>query len=440
MEILTLLGCCAPFTDSVLLRQLSIIAQAMLAMSGRVTMLGISRWTSQGGSYRTIQRFFAATVEWEAIKVKFFETHLFNPDHEYILAGDETVVSKSGKQTFGIDRFFSSMRGQVIRSLGFMVFSLVNVVECQAYPLMVAQRIKEKREDLPKSSRKNKRKGKRGRPKGSRNKDKREFKPSSELKQLNGMLEILLKSVRRFVKIKYLALDGHFGNRQAVLMAQQNGLELISKLRRDAVLFEQYEGKYSGKGRKKKYGNRLRYDLLPPKYVQKSEQSGNQITNYYAGVFWHKEFAAPLKVVIIVKLDVVRKKMGHAIVFSSDENLNWEKVLEYYSLRFQIEFNFRDAKQHFGLEDFMTTTKEGVTNAANLAFMMVLLSAKLLKNSEENLTGINDLKTHYRGAKYARWIIKKVLPNAEPILMKQIITEVGRLGSIHQAKSATSSA
>ena len=88
----------------------------------------------------------------------------------------------------------------------------------------------------------------------------------------------------------------------------------------------------------------------------------------------------------------------------------------------------------------MNTTQVGVANAANLAFMMVLLSGKLLKNREETVVGINDLKTHYRGAKYAVLILKKVLPNPEPLLIKQIIEEVGRLGSIHQAKTATSSA
>lgn len=440
MDILTLLGCCSTLTTSTSVRQLAIIVQAVLTMTGRVTMLGISRWTDKGGSYRTIQRFFAAKLPWQEMKVKFFETHLFNPEDEYILAGDETIVSKSGKQTFGIDRFFSSVRGQVIRSLGFLVFSIVNVVEGQAYPLMCEQRIKEKAEKLVKTERKKKRKKRQGRPKGSRNKDKREFKPSAELKQLNEMLQILLISLRRFVKIKYLTLDGHFGNHQAVLMAQQNGLELISKLRRDTVLFEKYEGEYSGKGRKKKYGKRLRYDLLPQKYLQKSEQEGDEITNYYVGEFWHKEFAAPLKVVIIVKLDLLKKRMGQAILFSSDEKLEWEKLINYYSLRFQIEFNFREAKQHFGLEDFMNTTQTGVENAANLAFLMVLFSAKLLKNRSEKLIGINDLKTHYRGAKYALLVIKKVLPNAEPILIKQIIEEVGKLGSIHQAKFATSSA
>lgn len=237
-----------------------------------------------------------------------------------------------------------------------------------------------------------------------------------------------------------MTLDGHFGHQQAVLMAQQNELELIGKLRKDTVLFERYHGKQSGNGRNKKYGKRLRFDLMPTKYLQKVEQKEDEIIHYYAGVFWHKEFAEQLKVVIIVKLDLKKQKLGHAILLSSDVNLEWEKLVDYYRLRFQIEFNFRDAKQHFGLEDFMNKTKVGVANAANLAFLMVLLSAKLLKNSEEKLVGINDLKTHYRGAKYAVLIIKKVLKNPEPILIKQIIEEVGRIGSIHQAKSATSSA
>ena len=74
-------------------------------------------------------------------------------------------------------------------------------------------------------------------------------------------------------------------------------------------------------------------------------------------------------------------------MFSSDVELSSEKLLDYYSLRFQIKFNFRDAKQHFGLEDFMNQTKVGVENAVNLSFLMVNVSAKLLKNSEEKCVG-----------------------------------------------------
>ncbi|MCO5196627.1 MAG: transposase [Anaerolineae bacterium] len=44
------------------IRQLSVIIPALLAMTGRVTMLGISRWAEKGGSYRTIQRFFHTAI------------------------------------------------------------------------------------------------------------------------------------------------------------------------------------------------------------------------------------------------------------------------------------------------------------------------------------------------------------------------------------------
>ena len=50
----------------------------------------------------------------------------------------------------------------------------------------------------------------------------------------------------------------------------------------------------------------------------------------------------------------------------------------------EINSTRREAKQYFGLEDFMMT-EMGVANAANLAFPIILLSAKLLKNSYRKL-------------------------------------------------------
>lgn len=84
MEILTLFACFSTLTSSTSIRQLAIIAQAMLAMSGRVTMLGLSRWSETGGSYRTVQRFFATTFLWTNLHLRFVESYLFDPSHEYI--------------------------------------------------------------------------------------------------------------------------------------------------------------------------------------------------------------------------------------------------------------------------------------------------------------------------------------------------------------------
>ena len=117
MDILALLQCLQPDIGATQVRQLSQIIQGMLAMTGRVTMLGISRWTGPGGSYRTIQRFFASALPWATLMWVFFRQYLWCAEEVYWLAGDEVVVTKSGKQTYGLERFFSSLYGKSVSGL-----------------------------------------------------------------------------------------------------------------------------------------------------------------------------------------------------------------------------------------------------------------------------------------------------------------------------------
>ena len=97
-EILSLLQCLTFHVDGTTLGRLQIVVNALLAMSGRVTMLGISRWAGSGGSYRTIQRFFNTTIPWPRVMWEFFRVHLWRQQESYLLAGDEVVVTKSGKK------------------------------------------------------------------------------------------------------------------------------------------------------------------------------------------------------------------------------------------------------------------------------------------------------------------------------------------------------
>ena len=67
-------------------------------------------------------------------------------------------------------------------------------------------------------------------------------------------------------------------------------------------------------------------------------------------------------------------KVARVILFSSDLELDWKNIIDYYRLRFQIEFNFRDAKRHWGLEAFMVVKEQSVLNAVNLSLWMVNVS------------------------------------------------------------------
>jgi putative transposase len=63
-DILPLLKCFAPYLAAATISQ---VITAIIPMSGRVTMLGMSRWTDKGGSYQSIQRFFYTVIPWSQL-------------------------------------------------------------------------------------------------------------------------------------------------------------------------------------------------------------------------------------------------------------------------------------------------------------------------------------------------------------------------------------
>ena len=129
VDIIIVLQCISQCVDKTTLGQLSCIVPAMLAMTGRVTMLGISRWTEQGGSYRTIQRFYNTVIGWAKVNWFFIRHHLLDPEDTILIGGDESVVTKAGKKTYGLDRFFSSLYGKPVAGLSFFSLSLISVKE-----------------------------------------------------------------------------------------------------------------------------------------------------------------------------------------------------------------------------------------------------------------------------------------------------------------------
>lgn len=241
----------------------------------------------------------------------------------------------------------------------------------------------------------------------------------------------LLQMVGTTIPIRYFVYDGAFGHNDALQMVRQCGLYLISKLRYDSALWFPYEGPYSGHGPHKKYGDKLNYNDIPDEYQVQQEVDDGIQTTIYQMKLWHKEFADMLNIVVIVKYNMKTGRSSHVVLFCNDLNLNFEKIILYYRLRFQIEFNFRDAKQHWGLEDFMNINELPVYNGANLSMFMVNFSQVLLQNQSIGLLSINDLKTWFRGRKYVQKVLKLFPEKADPVFIKQLKNELSALGRIH---------
>ncbi len=184
----------------------------------------------------------------------------------------------------------------------------------------------------------------------------------------------------------------------------------------------------------------MAYDHLPVQYLKETTVEGHIETRLYQMQLLHKEFAHPLNVVIIAKTNLRTQARAHVVLFSSDLALAYAPLGDYYRLRFQIEFHFRDAKQYWGLEDFMNVTPTGVTNAAHLPLFMVNVAYCLRADghTRDPDYSVLDLKADYRGYKYVEETIQMLPEKPEPVLLAKILNQVAGLGRIHAAQSSFS--
>ncbi len=444
IDIMMVLACLSQGLGDTEWRQLTRVVQALLSMSGRVTMLGISRWTGKGGSYRTVQRFFNTALDWGQLQWLLIRTHLLDDNDVMVVSGDHVVVTKAGKQTHGLDRFFSSLYGKTVRGLCFLSLSLTSVKHRKSYPVLIEQIEKAPEEAASESGKRGKRKsqkttqGRRGRPKGSKNRNRREVNLSPSLRFIQEQIMRLQSLVGQGLKLTYFVFDGELGHNDAMQMVRGVGMHLISKLRHNSALYAPYEGPYAGRGPHRKYGEKLNYHQIPEAFLKESIIEEEMETKIYQMSLWHKKFADLLNVVVIVKTNLKTQAQAHVVLFSSDLTLGYAELIDYYRLRFQLEFNFRDAKQYWGLEDFMSVKARPVHNSANLAMFMVNVSQVLIRGIRADWpeVSVNDLKAWWRGQRYVMETLKCLPEMPEPILMDQIVAQVAQLGRINPMENA----
>jgi DDE superfamily endonuclease len=435
-DIMVFFACLSPCLDRPTLRQLHRVTEAMLAMTGRVTMRGLSRWAGKGGSYRTVQRFFTTSCSWATLQWVLIRHHLLEPHDVIFMGGDDVVGTKSGKQTYGLDRFFSSLYGRVVPGLDVLSLSLISVTRRTSYPVIMEQ-LEKQPTAPPQEVSETKSHGKRGRPRGSKNQQRRDVTVSPYLRFVQETIKRLLGVIGAHLQVMYFVFDGAFGHNDALQMVRQLGLHLISKLRYDAALYFPYDGPYSGRGKRKKYGKKLDYQHMPEAYLKESSVEKYIETKISQMNIWHKKFADLLNIVVIVKTNMKTQAVAHVVLFSSDLAISYEQLIDYYRLRFQLEFNFRDAKQYWGLEDFMTVKQTPVYNSANLAMFMVNVSHAVMRpmRTQWPECSVNDLKAWFRSRKYVVETLKLLPEMPDPIFIAQAIDQMAQLGRVNHAVS-----
>lgn len=463
-QIQSLLLGVLPLIPGANIRQLVLIVEGIYTISsGGVTQLNISRYS--GISYRGVTRFMSLRIEWYKVYLAQLGSYFKGVGGVYLLVIDETVEDKSGKSTDKLGYFFCSKAKRMIKSVSFAVLSVVSVEKRTSYVVdyvqleqdkvkaaankadKLAKSTAAKADKLAKSAANNADKAAKvaannvnkaskadkitqktvktaksvessedlpeavnrgGRPVGSTNKPK-EKTDSVGFRALEFLLKRVLPSLKGLcIAPRYLVGDGAYGNITGCLIAREQGLDLISKLHHNSALYHLPEADST----KRKYGERVDFLNLEGntqhpdinKIAETTDKEGI-MTCFQIKQVRSEHIDVPFNLVIVRYVCLKTNKCSFCLLFSTDTDLDGETLMDYYTLRFQIEFNFRDAKQYFGLSDFKSIKPVQVTNAVGLSFFMVnlshIISDQAKKDLKTDFVSIQDIKAYFRAVFYA---------------------------------------
>ncbi len=148
---------------------------------------------------------------------------------------------------------------------------------------------------------------------------------------------------------KYLVADAWFSKRSFADQVIQSDMHLISRLRDDADLRYLCKEPPTGKrGRPRKYTGKIIIKDIDKDYFHFIFRDEEETV--YAAEVYSKSLKRNIMLVHVTYLKASGKD-ARKLYFSTDMDMDPKDVLLYYHSRFQIEFLYRDGKQHTGLND-----------------------------------------------------------------------------------------
>ena len=324
-------------------------------MRGKVNFRNLSRYSDY--CEKTYARHYRRTFAFVEFNERLLQ-ELVPAEHELLGVMDCSFIPKSGQATYGLGYFYNSSQDKATKGLEISVLGVVDVTDNTAYTLSA-----------------------------------RQTPPPAEIEQLVAdqavttddeqisRVDFYAWHVRQDIQtllqfITYLVADGYYSKLKFVKAVLELGLQQIGKLRHDANLRYLYHGPQKKFGARRKYDGKVRFDdLRRLTYIDQVEPD----IHLYTAVVYNVNLKRNIRLVYLLNLKN-KHKPGSALLFSTDTELDPEKLYRYYKARFQIEFVFRDAKQFTGLTDCQARQQASLDfhfNAALTALNLAKVDAYL---------------------------------------------------------------
>lgn len=175
---------------------------------------------------------------------------------------------------------------------------------------------------------------------------------------------------------KRLVADAFFAKNTFVLPLLEEGFHVVSRMRNDAALWYPTTEKPTGKrGHPRWYDGKIDLaNLDPTRCVELHVDNGR--------LFGLKAYSKSLKRFIKVAIwyPIEGRMDKWQIYFSTDESMTTRDVIDCYRTRFQLEFCFRDAKSHAGLNDCQARDLRRLEFHFNASFASINLAKAACKD------------------------------------------------------------
>ena len=270
----------------------------LFVVCGKANFTNLSRYgeySERSGSpatQRTYRRQYQKSLDFIPFHAQTIAAAI-EPSREQIAAIDCSFISKSGKQTWGVDNFYNGSISKSQKGLEISVIAVVDMLAHQGYTLSVKQTAKTDRQSTPLAQPTANKKRK--------SKSKSKSKPKAEpviSERVKGYLE-QLKTTRSHLPaaVKYLAADSFYSKKSVVDGVVNLDLHLVSKLRIDADLRYCYTGDRKPKGAPRKYDGKV--DLSDLSRLEFGGELANG-TKIYSQVVWHVSLKRKIRIVYLV--------------------------------------------------------------------------------------------------------------------------------------------
>lgn len=323
-------------------RFLQTLFEAVLALRGRVNFTNLARFSPL--HEQTFRRHFQKAFQWVWFNLTMVHLRR-HPEEPIIGVFDCSFLPKSGTETWGLGQFFSSLAGRSKNGLEVSILGVVATESRRAFGVDATQ--------TP--------------PDLSANETGDYSRVDFYLEQITDLYQTLTE-----LGVFYWVGDGFYAKQKVFDTVTGLGGDLITRLRSDANLRYLYTGPRSeGPGRPKQYDGKIDWDDLEElrrRFDEVGRLPDQPEIRVLTTVANSPHFGRNLRVVLLIGPGSEGPDGEKQVILAStDTGQSADEIVQYYRLRYQIEFIIRDAKQHTGLTHCQARSQEKLDFHLNMS-------------------------------------------------------------------------